>query len=123
MYRRNDYDATTSTIRVDAVRARAFEACLQHFSDVFLKGNAADTIPASSVSSPERMRQFAGFIFRTAWSAAANRPGDRVSYTHNWPYEPLIGNRPTGETGLWTGNSTIMLLAGICAATQCRSVG
>ena len=65
--------------------------------------------------TPERMRQFAGFIFWTAWSAAAERPGDTVSYTHNWPYEPLVGNRPTGESVMWTGVSIIMLLAGICA--------
>jgi nitric oxide reductase subunit B len=78
MYRRNGYDAATSTLHVDAVRARAFEACLQHFSDVFMKGNADYAIPPGSVSSPERMRQFAGFIFWTAWSAAADRPGDRV---------------------------------------------
>ncbi len=115
MYRRNDYDARTNSIRIDPVRARAFEACLRHFSDVFIKGNPAYAIRAGSVSSPERMRQFAGFMFWTAWAAAANRPGDHVSYTHNWPYEPLIGNRPTGETVLWTGVSIIMLLAGICA--------
>ena len=53
--------------------------------------------PPGSVSTPERMRQFAGFIFWTAWSAAAERPGDNVSYTNNWPYEPLVGNRPTGD--------------------------
>ena len=61
------------------------------------------------------MRQFAGFIFWTAWSAATNRKGDTVSYTNNWPHETLIGNRPTGEAVLWTGVSIIMLLAGISA--------
>ena len=115
MYRRNGYVARTGTIRIDAVRAQAFEAGLQHFSDVFMNGNAAYAIPAGSVTTPERMRQLAGFFFWTAWSAAANRPGDHISYTNNWPYEPLIGNRPTGDAVLWTGVSIIMLLAGVCA--------
>ncbi len=115
MYRRNNYDAQTNTIRVEPVRARAFEACLAHFSEVFIGGNKDYAIAPGSVSSPERMRDFAGFIFWTAWSASATRPGDKISYTNNWPHEPLIGNRPTGEAVLWTGVSIIMLLAGICA--------
>ncbi|MCC6365556.1 MAG: nitric-oxide reductase large subunit [Bryobacterales bacterium] len=115
MYRHNTYDSSANAIRIEPVRAKAFEACLSHFSGVFMKGNDAYAIPAGSVSTPERMRQFAAFMFWTAWSAAANRPGDQVSYTHNWPYEPLVGNRPTGETVIWTGVSIIMLLAGICA--------
>ena len=41
--------------------------------------------------------------------------GDHISYTNNWPYEPLVGNRPTGDSVMWTGVSIIMLLAGICA--------
>ena len=115
MYRRNSYDAGSGTLRVDAVRGRAFEACLRHYSNVFMQGNPAYAIPAGSVSSPERMRQFAGFIFWTSWSAAANRPGDKISYTNNWPHEPLVGNRPTGDSMIWTGVSIIMLLAGICS--------
>jgi nitric oxide reductase subunit B len=115
IYRHNGYDAGSNSIRIEPVRAQAFESCLEHFSEVFRKGNAAYAIPAGTVSSPERMRQLAGFIFWTAWSAASNRPGDNVSYTNNWPYEPLIGNRPTGDAVLWTGVSIIMLLAGICA--------
>src|SRR6516225_9207515 len=41
MYRRNNYDASTNTIRIEPVRARAFEACLKHFADVFERGNTA----------------------------------------------------------------------------------
>ena len=115
VYRRNDYDAATKSIRIAPVRAQAFEACLRHFSEVFLNGNTSYAIPAGTVRSPERMRQLAAFIFWTAWSAAAKRPGDHVSFTNNWPYEPLIGNRPTGDAVIWTGVSIIMLLAGICA--------
>ena len=67
------------------------------------------------MSDPGTLRQLAAFFFWTAWAASTNRPGDTVSYTHNWPHEPLVGNRPTGETVVWTGVSIIMLLAGICA--------
>lgn len=116
IYRHNGYDSQTNSIRIDPVRGRAFEACLAHFSDVFMKGNTAYAIPPGTVNTPERMRRLAAFIFWTAWSAAATRPGDAtISYTNNWPHEPLIGNRPTGESVLWTGVSIIMLLAGICA--------
>ena len=38
-----------------------------------------------------------------------------LSYTSNWPHEPLVSNRPTGEAVVWTGVSVIMLLAGIGA--------
>ncbi len=115
MFRNNTYDPATRTITLDPVRARAFESNLRHFSEVFIQGNTAYAIPRGTVSSPERVRELSTFIFWTAWAASANRPGDDVSYTHNWPYEPLIGNRPTGESVLWTGVSIIMLLAGICA--------
>ena len=114
LYRTNTYDAATGVIRIDPVRARAFESCLQHYSDVFIKGHEEYSIPEGSVSSPERMRWFAAFMFWTSWTAATKRPNDVISYTNNWPHEPLVGNRPTGEGVMWTGVSIIMLLAGIC---------
>ena len=107
--------AATNSIVIDPVRARAFESRLQHFSSVFMGGEKAYAIPVHSVDTPEHMRQFAGFIFWTAWAASVNRPHDSVTYTNTWPYEPLVGNRPTGESVLWTGVSIIMLLAGISA--------
>ena len=115
MYRANEYEESTGVLVIAPIRARAYEKCLEHFSSVFMGGNANYAIPDGAVSSPERMESFAAFIFWTAWSAAAQRPGDTISYTNNWPHEPLIGNRPTGATVIWTGVSIIFLLAGICA--------
>jgi nitric oxide reductase subunit B len=115
MYRTNGYDAASNTIRISPERARAIEACLLHYSDVFRKGNVKYAIPEGTIRNDERMRQFAAFIFWTAWSASANRPGDTVTYTNNWPHETLIGNVPTGDSVMWTGVSIIMLLAGISA--------
>ena len=108
------YDAATNNISISPERGRAFEACLKHFSDVFRKGNFKYAIPEGTIRSDERMRQFAAFIFWTAWAASTNRPNDTMTYTNNWPHEPLIGNRPTGDSVMWTGVSIIMLLAGIC---------
>lgn len=114
-YRTNTHDSASNTIRIDAVRARAFEACLAHYSEVFMRGNTSYAIPAGTVRDAARMRDLASFIFWTSWVASTNRPGDNLSYTHNWPHEPLVENRPTGESVMWTGVSIIMLLAGICA--------
>ncbi len=115
MYRTNTYDPATGTIRIDPLRAQAYQACLAHYSDVFMKGETGYAIPAGTVKDPVQMKEMASFIFWTAWAASTNRPGDRITYTSNWPFEPLVGNRPTGEAVMWTGVSIIMLLAGISA--------
>ncbi len=113
--RANTYDPATDTITIDPVRAAAFEANLAHYSDVFSNGQVDYAIPAGAVTDETRLRNLAAFFFWTSWAAVTDRPNDKISYTHNWPYEPLVGNRPTGEAVVWTGVSIIMLLAGISA--------
>ena len=113
--RTNKFDPASQTLTVDPVRARAFEANLQHYSDVFSNGNVDYAIPKAAQSDPEKLRQLGAFFFWTSWAASTNRPGADLSYTSNWPHEPLVSNRPTGEAVVWTGVSVIMLLAGIAA--------
>ena len=95
------------------MRARAFEANAAHFADVFRSGRAEYAIPAGALSDEAKLRQLAAFFFWTSWAASTNRPDDSITYTSNWPHEPLVGNVPTGEAVVWTGVSIIMLLAGI----------
>jgi nitric oxide reductase subunit B len=111
--RANRYDAASDTLTIDADRAEAFAANLAHYSEVFSQGEPRYALPKGAVTQPDRLRSLTAFFFWTAWAAVTNRPGDHVSYTQNWPYEPLVGNRPTGETLVWTGVSILMLLAGI----------
>ncbi len=113
MYRRNTSNAVTGVITVEPVRAQAYASCLKHYSRVFMNGETEFSIPSGTIRSEERMRALAAFIFWTAWSASTNRPGQDLTYTHNWPHEALIGNQPSGEMVMWTGVSVIMLLAGI----------
>ncbi|MGD9855353.1 MAG: nitric-oxide reductase large subunit [Planctomycetaceae bacterium] len=113
--RTNTYDPATGAVTVSPVRADAFQANLAHYSDVFANGKPEYAIPAGAVTDSDRLRKLSAFVFWSAWAATTNRPNDEITYTHNWPYEPLVGNRPTGETVVWTGVSIIMLLAGISA--------
>jgi len=115
LMRTNTYNATMGTITIDPVRADAFQANLEHYSDVFTNGRADYAIPAGAVTDSDRLHRLSAFFFWTSWAASTNRPDDHVSYTQNWPYEPLVGNRATGEAVVWTGVSIIMLLAGIAA--------
>ncbi len=113
LMRTNTSDPETLVITVDPIRAEAFASNLAHYSDVFSNGNADYAIPAGAVSDPDRLHKLSAFFFWTSWAASTNRPNDNATYTNNWPHEPLVNNRPTGDSIVWTGVSIIMLLAGI----------
>lgn len=113
LLRANTYDPATQTVTVAPVRADAFESNLAHYSDVFANGKTDYAIPAGAVTDKDRLHRLSAFFFWTSWAASTNRPSDHISYTNNWPYEPLVANHPTGQAVVWTGVSIIMLLAGI----------
>lgn len=113
LMRKNTYDPGSDRITVDPIRVQAFEENLRHYSDVFTNGNKDYAIQKDAQSDPAKLRQLTSFFFWTAWASAANRPGDTISYTSNFPSEPLVGNVPTSSAIVWTGVSVIMLIAGI----------
>jgi nitric oxide reductase subunit B len=115
LVRSNTYDARQSTLTIDVARAKALEANQKYYADLFTNGDTGYAIPKGAQTDPEKLRQLGSFFFWTAWASAADRPGGAVSYTSNWPHEPLVGNVATGEAVVWTGVSIMMLLASIGA--------
>lgn len=113
MVRTNTYDSASNTIVVDPAIAQAFDQLANYYSDIFSQGRSDYAIQKGALNDPAKARQMSAFFWWTAWAASTNRPGTDVTYTQNWPHEPLIGNEPTGGTIVWSVISFVLLLAGI----------
>ena len=113
LMRTNTYDGSTGRLTLDPIRQRAFEDNLKHYSEVFTNGSKDYAIQRDAQSDPKKLRDLNSFFFWTAWASAANRPDNNISYTSNFPSEPMVGNYPTSSSIIWTGVSVILLIASI----------
>src|SRR5262245_19019082 len=86
LLRTTRFDRSTGVLAIDPVRAQAFAANAAYYAALFRDGRPEYAIPARALTDPSRLRALAAFFFWTAWAAATERPGTRVSYTSNWPY-------------------------------------
>jgi nitric oxide reductase subunit B len=111
--RRNTYDPGSDRIVVDPSQAAAFDALAGYYADVFTRGRNEYAIQPNALSDPVKLRQMSAFFWWTSWAASTNRPGGDVTYTQNWPHEPLIRNEPTGNAIVWSVLSFVLLLAGV----------
>jgi len=119
--RSNTYNPATGDLVVSATRAEAIATVGSHYASLFgadpALGNLRKSyaIPANTIKTPERQRLMNTFFFWAAWACGTERPGKNITYTQNWPAEPLIDNRPTGAILLWSVVSFVTLLAGVGA--------
>src|SRR5689334_12724520 len=111
--RKNNYHEPTGRLTIEPIRAQAFEANLKRYSTLFTEGSSDYAIQKNAQSDPTKLRQLTSFFFWTAWASAANRPDNTISYTSNFPSEPLVANVPTSSSIVWTGVSVILLIASI----------
>jgi nitric oxide reductase subunit B len=113
MMHRNTFDVSNQILVIDDIRADAFRDNLIYYSKLFTEGSEDYAMPQNTLSDTAALRDLTAFFFWGAWAATANRPGDEVSYTNNWPHDQTVGNTPSGDSVVWTGVSIIVLLAGI----------
>ena len=117
--RRNTYDEASGILVISAERYEAFLHNKAHYAGLFMNSPALNELRASyaiaknTIKTEERMDKMVQFFFWASWACVTNRPGQEITYTHNWPPDDQIGNVPTSDLILWTGFSIIMLLIGI----------
>lgn len=120
--RRNTYDAAGGALTLGADRAKAVQEVAAHYTGLFGTDPRLDKLReqyamnAGSLPDAGDREALSGFFFWSAWAAATDRPGETgLSYTSNWPSEPLVGNSPTAGTGIWSIASVILMIAAIAA--------
>jgi len=117
--RKNTYDASTGAITVSADVAAAMSSVAAHYVSLFGDESSTQTLRETyamrnnAVDTLQHRNQLSAFFFWTAWACVTDRPGTDVSYTNNWPYEPLVGNTATSSAFLWSVFSVIFMIAGI----------
>jgi nitric oxide reductase subunit B len=117
--RSNGYDAGTGVLRLDAQRAEAVKRVADHYTTLFGDDPSLRDLRIQyamndgTVVEAEDREALAAFVFWTSWAATTDRPGSDITYTSNWPHEPLVGNTPTTGTGLWSLASVILLIGGV----------
>jgi len=117
-YRGNRVDGADRLV-VSTRRAQAMAQTAAYYDQLFSdapalhKSRESFAMKENTLPSAERRRQLTHFFFWTAWAAATERPASKVTYTNNWPHEPLIGNVPSSENVVWSIASVVVLLAGV----------
>ncbi len=134
MMRANTYDPATRTITLTEDRAAALSNVAAHYISLFGNDPAtaalreAYAMKDNTVGTPEHRRLLTAFFWWTAWAATTERAetgagtlvpdragvvSKKVTYTNNWPSEPLVGNTPPPALWVWSAFSVLFLILGI----------
>ncbi|MBA6412491.1 nitric-oxide reductase large subunit [Parahaliea sp. F7430] len=116
--RSNTYDPDTGIITISDERLQAIRQVEAHYLDLY-QGSTPEALDLrrdyafalNGAITEQEARQLSAFYFWTAWGASTERPGKDITYTSNWPHEPLVANYPTAGMLMWSIASVILLLA------------
>ena len=119
--KQNTFSSVSNSIVISADRESAIQTVADHFGSIF---QSQDTPQSEKIReeyafskslslSDDDLHALTAFVFWTSWSAVTLRPDDSVSYTSNWPYDPLVGNTPSASLFIWTIVSIMLLLASV----------
>ena len=128
--RRNTYAPETSRVTVSDLRAQAIRGVAAHYDALFgdnasmAKLREQYAMREGTVPAADDRAALTAFFFWSSWAAATDRPDEvGLSYTSNWPHEPLVGNTMPASAAMWSMASIILLLAAIAAMLWLQGAG
>jgi nitric oxide reductase subunit B len=113
LLKQNRYNQQTHTLDFTPSEVMSYRSQIGKWTEYFSQPALNRGLLINQVKDPKELQQLTAFFAWTAWASAANRPGRTFSYTNNFPYDPMVGNTPSGDAILWSALSLITLLAGI----------
>ncbi len=118
--RHNGYDESTGVVTVSNERAAAIRDTARHYEALFGSDPSLAALREQYAMSDGALpalvdrQSLTAFFFWSAWAASTDRPGEPgISYTSNWPHEPLVGNTMSNSAAVWSMVSIVLLIAGL----------
>jgi nitric oxide reductase subunit B len=115
-FRINSYDPATATLTLPPAGVEAFRQQQARWAGYFERPERNGGLAPNLITDKGEIRSLTAFFAWAAWGSVAERPGTGHSYTNNFPYDPLVGNRPTGTALIWSAISLVALLGGTALA-------
>ena len=106
----NRYDAGSDQLAYPGRRQRHLPCCSPTTRRFSATAMTAWAFSRASSRLTQEGHQLTSFFAWLAWAAGTNRPGQPITYTSNWPYDPLVGNQPVPGTLIWSIVSVIILI-------------
>lgn len=112
----NTYRESDNTVILSDAQVYAARQLSEYYQQKFTDQNT----PGSAVSlylkvNTEELRALSSFFFWGAWVCGVQRPGEKYSYTHNWPFDPEAGNIPSSPVVIWSIIGALGLIIGLGA--------
>jgi nitric oxide reductase subunit B len=111
--KQNRYEPTKDELTFTPNQKEAFEVLEKYYTGLFKNGNEDMGLQPGIVRSDKEGHLLTSFFAWLAWAAGTNRLNDNVTYTSNWPYDPLVGNEPIPSALIWSIVSVVVLIFAI----------
>ncbi len=110
----NSYTENTNQVVLTDAQVYAATELVKYYKGIFTDAASAGSFkPAGYITDAGEIRSLTSFFFWGAWVCGVERPGEKYSYTHNWPFDPEAGNTPTSATILWSIIGSLGLIFGL----------
>lgn len=110
----NHYHADKNSVSLTGGQVYAANELIKYYHQKFTDPSAAGAFkPAGYITDPDEIKSLTAFFFWGAWVCGVERPGEKYSYTHNWPYDPVAGNTPGSAIILWSIMGLLGLIFGL----------
>lgn len=109
----NRYDTKSGNLVFTKFQAEAFRSLTGYYTNLFRNGNERMGLQPGIARTEKEGFLITSLFTWLAWAASTNRPGETMTYTSNWPSDPLVGNMPLPGAVIWSIVSIILLIFAI----------
>ncbi len=110
----NLYSEKNNSVLLSDAQEFAAKELITYYSKKFTDPTLADAFkPGNYISNGEEIRCLTAFFFWGSWVCGVERPGEKYSYTHNWPFDPEAGNTPSSAVIIWSIIGSLALIFGL----------